>query len=925
MVRATPAAIAARMSLGHPQRMPHLALIDGPNYVFRAYHAIRNLSNSRGEPTNAIYGYVQMLRSVLNELKPTHVAVAFDPRGGTFRNDIYPEYKAHRPPMPEDLAVQWPHVWTITRALNFPLICIDNYEADDVIATLARQAEAKGWDVTIVSSDKDLMQLVGKHIHMLDTMKSIRFDAEAVREKWGVEPRQVLDLLALAGDTSDNIPGVPGIGPKTAAELIRAYQDIEGVLTAAPQIKQKKRRENLIEYADDARLSYRLAQLCEKTPVGVDLDELAVAEPDRAQLLTLFTDLEFRRLAAEFSGPAASPDERPEQQTPPPERVDRLVNDEASLSALREALDEAALIAIDTETMSLHCHDAELVGMSFSVKEGEGWYVPVAHRPADMLQEAPRQLPITKVLAALSSVLENENKAKCGHNLKYDIQVLHKAGIELAGVRLDSMLLAYCLYPGKYPPSLDNTAADYLGHQCIPFSQVAGKGAKQVSFDLVPLDEAVPYACEDAEVSLRLANLLHRKLRDESRLPRHDEIELPLMHVLADVEWKGAKLDKKELACLSNEFGSRIDELETRIHTAAGGEFNIQSPRQLGELLFDTLKLPGGKKTKSGQWATGQEVLESLADKHEVPQLILEARQLAKLKSTYTDALQSLIHPATGRVHTSYNQAITSTGRLSSSDPNLQNIPIRTEEGRRIRKAFVAEDGNILISADYSQIELRLMAHFSGDETLTAAFAAGHDIHAATAATVNGVPLDEVTGEMRRRAKIINFGILYGMGPFGLAKQLGLERGEARAFIDAYFDQYPRVRGFMDATLETARAQGYVETLLGHRVYVPDINAKNGMHRSYAERTAINAPLQGSAADIIKVAMIRLHQRLKAQAPEAHMTLQVHDELMLEAPLDQIELVSQIVRDEMESAVELAVPLIVDIGSGHSWFEAHKL
>ncbi|MFQ5582642.1 MAG: DNA polymerase I, partial [Mariprofundaceae bacterium] len=543
----------------------------------------------------------------------------------------------------------------------------------------------------------------------------------------------------------------------------------------------------------------------------------------------------------------------------------------------------------------------------------------------DMLEPAPKQLPRDEVLEALRVVLENTSIPKCGHNLKYDIQVLRRAGIELAGIRYDSMLLAYCLYPGKYAPSLDNTAEDYLGHHCTPFSDVAGKGAKQVTFDLVPIETALPYASEDAEVSLRLTQYLYTRLTDEKRLARHDDIELPLAAVLANMEWTGAKLDKTELAKLSGEFGARISELESRIHDAAGGEFNIQSPKQLGELLFDTLKLPGGKKTKSGQWATGQEVLESLATEHEVPRLILEVRQLAKLKSTYTDALQSLIHAQTGRVHTSYNQAITTTGRLSSSDPNLQNIPIRSEEGRRIRKAFVTEPGNILISADYSQIELRLMAHFSGDAALKAAFAAGQDIHAATAASVNQVALEDVSGEMRRRAKIINFGILYGMGPFGLAKQLGVGREEARAFIDAYFAQYPSVRSFMDETLERARTQGYVETLRGHRVYVPDINAKNGMHRSYAERTAINAPLQGSAADIIKIAMIRLHERLKQEAPDTDMILQVHDELVVEAPKSVVDHVSAIMREEMESALDLNVPLIVDIGSGLNWLEAHKL
>ncbi|MDQ7011395.1 MAG: DNA polymerase I [Mariprofundaceae bacterium] len=905
---------------------PHLVLVDGPNYVFRAFHAIRHLSNSKGEPTNAIFGYVQMLRSVLEKLHPTHVAVAFDPKDGTFRNEIYPEYKAHRPPMPEELAVQWPYVFELTKAFRFPLICLDNFEADDVIATLARQAEEKGWDVTIVSSDKDLMQLVSDRVHMLDTMKDIEYDAAGVREKWGVEPARIHDLLALSGDASDNIPGVPGIGPKTAVQLLEEYGDLEGVLTHAAEIKQKKRRENLIEHADDARISYRLVALADDAPVGMSLDELATQPPDREKLAGLFSHLEFRRLLDEFSSVLAGGETASgEKAAAPAEREDRLVDSEAALDDLLAALKTAGLIALDTETTSLNCHDAELVGMSFAVRPGEAWYVPIGHRAADMLESTPKQLPRDTVLAALRPVLEDASISKCGHNLKYDVQVLRRAGIALAGIRYDSMLLAYCLYPGKYAPSLDNTARDYLNHHCTPFSEVAGKGAKQVTFDLVPIETALPYAGEDAEVSLRLTELLREKLLAEKRLNRHDDIELPLMHVLANMEWAGARLDREELAALSQEFGRRIEKLEQRIHQAAGGEFNIQSPKQLGELLFDTLKLPGGKKTKSGQWATGQEVLEGLAAGHEVPRLILEVRQLAKLKSTYTDALQALIHPQTGRVHTSYNQAITTTGRLSSSDPNLQNIPIRSEEGRRIRRAFVAEPGHVLISADYSQIELRLMAHFSGDEVLKAAFAAGQDIHAATAASVNQVALADVTGDMRRRAKIINFGILYGMGPFGLAKQLGVGREEARAFIDAYFARYPAVRAFMDDTLERARAQGYVETLLGHRVYVPEINARNGMQRSYAERTAINAPLQGSAADIIKVAMIRLHERLKRAAPEARMILQAHDELVVESPETQAEAVGDMMRQEMETATELDVPLIVDIGSGCNWLEAHRL
>ncbi len=913
--------------------MPHLALIDGPNYVFRAFHAVRHLSNAKGEPTNAVFGYVQMLRSVLDKLQPTHVAVAFDPKGGNFRNEIYPDYKAHRPPMPEELAMQWPKVWEVTRAFRLPLICIDNFEADDVITTLARRAEKAGWEVTIVSSDKDLMQLVGGQVHMLDTMKGTTYDPAGVAEKWGVPPSQVHDLLSLTGDTSDNIPGIPGIGPKTAAGLLATYGSLESVLQHAEEVKQPKRRQSLIDHADAARLAYELVALCDTAPVAESLDDLAVQPPDREKLATLFAELEFRRLLDEFSGdalpparPAAAPTATP---TPPPAsadpRIDHVVDDTDKLAELVARLKEAELIAVDTETTSLQTHDAEIVGLSFAVSPGEAWYVPVGHRAADMLTPQPKQLPRAEVMQALKPLLEDASRPKCGHNLKYDMQVLRRAGIALAGVQADSMLLAYCLYPGRYPPKLDSVAEDYLGHHCISYEQVAGKGAKQISFAEVPLETAVPYACEDAEVAFRLTGLLRDRLAGEGRLARHDDIELPLSIVLADMEWAGARLDRTILNRLSKDFGARIRALEENIHAAAGQAFNIQSPKQLGELLFETLGIPGGKKTKSGQWATDQSVLEKLAEEHEVPRLILAVRQLAKLKSTYTDALQLLIHAETGRVHTSYNQAITSTGRLSSSDPNLQNIPIRSDEGREIRKAFVAEDGHVLISADYSQIELRLMAHFSGDAQLSQAFARGEDIHAATAAAVNQVPLEAVTGEMRRRAKAVNFGILYGMSAFGLARQLGIGRSEAQIFIDAYFQQYPKVRGFMDATLEAARAQGYVETLLGHRVYVPDIMARNGANRQYAERTAINAPLQGSAADIIKVAMIRLHRRLETELPEARMILQVHDELVVEAPADAAERAIDIMRQEMEQAVSLHVTLTVDIGTGANWFEAHQL
>jgi len=909
--------------------MPHLVLIDGPNYVFRAFHAVKhNLSNSKGEPTNAVFGYVQMLRGILKDLSPTHVAVIFDPKGGTFRNTMYADYKAHRPPMPEDLVPQWQPVFDVTDAFNIARICVENYEADDVIATLAKQAEAKDWDVTIVSTDKDLMQLVSAKVWMLDTMRHKEYGIDEVKEKWGVEPVKVHDLLALAGDSADNIPGVPGIGPKTALELLNTYGDLEGVLEHAPEIKQTKRRENLIAFADDARLSYRLVALDMQTPLPLALDDLKSQQPNRPLLAELFKNLEFRRLTDEFNDKNDITSNKIAQKEPflatksEKKRIDHLVDTEEKLHHLLHSLKQAKLIAVDTETTSLNCHDAELVGLSFSFQEGEGWYVPIAHRSGDLLAPIPKQLDKTTILSAITPILEDENKAKCGHNLKYDSQVLRRAGITLRGITADSMLLAYVDEAGQ-SAKMDNVAKKYLDHDCIAYNDVAGKGAKKITFDLVPIAIAAPYASEDAEVTLRLTHTLHEKLA--ALRSRHDDIELPLAAVLADMEWTGAYIDAPQLSKLSERFGTRIRDLESQIHQAAGQVFNINSPKQLGVLLFETLGIEGGKKTKSGQWATGQEVLEKLADEHDVPRLILEVRGLSKLKSTYTDALPKLIHPDTGRVHTSYNQAVTTTGRLSSSDPNLQNIPIRTAEGREIRKAFIAESGNILIAGDYSQIELRLMAHFSQDSNLMQAFADGRDIHAATAAAVNQVALEDVSGEMRRRAKVINFGILYGMSAFGLAKQLDVSRSEAKVFIEAYFEQFPTVQTFMAETLEKAREQGYVETLMGHRMYVPDINSSNGMRKAYAERTAVNAPLQGSAADIIKLAMIHLHQRLQKEAPNAKMILQVHDELIIECPHSQSHLITQIMREEMQGAAKLHVPLIVDIDSGTSWFDAHSL
>ncbi|MDQ6975792.1 MAG: DNA polymerase I [Mariprofundaceae bacterium] len=908
--------------------MPHLVLIDGPNYVFRAFHAVKhNLSNSKGEPTNAIFGYVQMLRSILDRLTPTHVAVVFDPKGGTFRNTLYADYKAHRPPMPEELAVQWPRVFEVTDAFRLPRICVENYEADDVIATLAGQAERRGWDVTIVSTDKDLMQLISDRVWMLDTMRNKEYGSEEVKEKWGVGPEGIHELLALAGDSADNIPGIPGIGPKTAVQLLKDWGSLEGILENAPSIKQVKRRENIISHRDNARLSYQLVALVKDVTLPLTLDDLAIKMPNRPALFALFQQLEFRRLMAEFADVApteqavSSSAEMTNAKTLSPARIDHCVSNNVALAALCQTLGQAPLIALDTETTSLQIHDADVVGLSFAVGQGEAWYIPIAHIASE--GDAPVQLPQKIVWDALRPILEDASIEKCGQNLKFDRQVLRRAGINLAGVVADSMLLAYCLQAGKYPPSLDRLAEDFLDYHCTSFETVAGKGRNQRCFNTVALDVATPYACEDAEVAWRLTATLRNALN--TRTIRHDTIELPLSHVLADMEWHGVSLDGGYLKQLSTRFGERIAILETAIHEAVGEVFNIQSPKQLGVILFEKLALPGGKKTKTGQWSTTHAVLAELSLIHDVPRLVVESRSLSKLKSTYTDALCGLIHHDTGRVHTSYNQAITTTGRLSSSEPNLQNIPIRSEEGREIRKAFIAPTGSLLLAADYSQIELRLMAHFSGDPAMIAAFHDGQDIHRTTAANIHGLAPEDVTGEMRRQAKAVNFGILYGMSAFGLAKQLAVTRKEAQAFIDAYFARYPQVCVFMEKTLVQARAQEWVETLCGHRVLVPEINSKNAMQRNYAERTAINAPLQGSAADIIKLAMNTLHQALAKAHPDAHLILQVHDELIVECPESCVDAVADLMRTCMESVVDLRVPLTVDIGWGVNWFEAHRL
>ncbi|MDX8394436.1 MAG: DNA polymerase I [Mariprofundales bacterium] len=898
----------------------HLLLIDGSNQVFRAYHAIKILTNAEGLPTNAILGYVNMLRSILVDQKPTHIAVAFDPKGGGFRREIYAEYKAQRPPMPEDLAVQWPYVHEISKAYGVTVLNDAALEADDLIATLATQADAAGWRVSIISTDKDLMQLVSERVHLLDMIRKKTFDTAAVQERWGVPPNQLHDLLALAGDSSDNIPGVPGVGVKTAAQLLTIHGNLENVLAAATDMKKSKRRENLINHADDARLSYRLVELRTDADVPA-LDDLIVAPPDADKLLVLFRKLNFKKFSSEFAAKAnktSNEDEQIKARNTTDIRC-HIIDGTAQLEALVAGISQTSLLAIDTETTSLHTHDAELVGISLAIADDHGWYIPLAHR--DGLLDA-YQLPCQQVLDALRPVLENPDIAKCGHNLKYDLQVLARANINMQGISHDSMLLAYTLHPGGKPPSLDNVAEQYLNHKCTSYEEIVGKGKKQLSFADIPLEKAAPYAVEDAVISFALCKKLP-ELLPNACLKHYQQCDLPLLRTLADMEWQGVCIDKTILADLSFEFAERLAKLETEIHTAAGKEFNIHSPRQLGEVLFDDLELPGGKRTPSGQWRTDQNTLETLANISPLAAFTLQSRSVAKLKSTYADALGGLVYEQTGRVHTSFNQAITSTGRLSSSNPNLQNIPIRSEDGRRIRRAFIAPAGRILIAADYSQIELRLMAHFSKDPALCAAFIAGEDIHAATAAQIENVPLDAVDSDMRRSAKAVNFGILYGMSAFGLAKLLSIPRKQAQIFIDTYFNRFAGVRVFMDEVLVLAKQQEYVETLYGHRVPLSEINSRQATRRKYAERSAINAPLQGSAADIIKLAMIEVHKTLAKDYPETKLLMQVHDELIIEAPESQAEDVTACVQHIMQNIVSLRIPLLVDVGIGNHWLQAH--
>jgi DNA polymerase-1 len=885
---------------------PTLYLIDGSSYIYRAYYAIRHLSSPKGFPTNALYGFTQMLLKVLKDRKPDHLAVVFDVGRRTFRTELYPEYKANRSAMPEDLVPQIAPIKEMVRAFNIPVLQKEGFEADDIIGAISRQCEAKGMNVVVVTGDKDLMQIVTEAVTLLDTMKDKATGIPEVLERFGVEPHLVVDILGLAGDSSDNIPGVPGIGEKTALKLILEFGTLDTLLERAGEVKGKN-GERLREFADQARLSRTLATIDLDTPIDYRYEDLAVSPPDMKRLAELFREYGFTTLMKELTSEASLSTENY-----------RTVFTESDFTELLQALREAPAFAVDLETTSLNPREAEIVGLSFSFREHEAFYVPVGH----LYPEAPAQLSRDGVLRALAPLLTDPRLPKIGQNIKYDYQVLRRYGIEMQGIRYDTMLASYLLNPVRSGHGLDSLAVEYLDHKMISYGEVAGKGKEQICFSQVQVDSASIYSCEDADATFLLNRLFLPRLAEAGMEALYFDLEMPLVPILAEMELHGVMLDLPLLWELSGGFAVQLSDLERDIFACAGCEFNINSPKQLGEVLFDRLKLPAGKKTKTG-WSTDMDVLDKLSREHEIAALILRYRSVSKLKSTYTDALPRLVDPATGRVHTSYNQAITNTGRLSSSEPNLQNIPIRTEEGRRIRHAFIAREGSLLLSADYSQIELRVLAHLSGDRVFCDAFARDEDIHTRTASEVFDLMPGLVTPEMRRQAKTINFGVIYGQGAFSLARELGVSTRVAKDFIDSYFERHSGAREFLDSCIRNAERDGFVTTILGRRLPIPDIASSNGNVRAFAQRNAINYPIQGSAADIIKQAMVRVHEHMKKEGLQSRLIMQVHDELVFEVPEEERQRMEMLVCREMEHALPLRVPLKVEISFGRNWSEAH--
>jgi DNA polymerase-1 len=914
---------------------PDLVLVDGSSYLYRAFHALPPLTSSRGEPTGAVLGVLNMLHKFLKEEDPQRIAIVFDAPGRTFRDELFESYKAHRPPMPDDLRAQVEPLLEAVRALGLPVLRVPGVEADDVIGTLTRQGVERGWSVLISTGDKDMAQLVDQHVTLINTMTGTVLDRAGVKAKFDVYPEQIVDYLALVGDASDNIPGIEKVGPKTAAKWLNAWRSLDGLIEHAAEIEGKV-GENLRAGLATIELSRQLATIRQDVELDTDVDALVRNPPDEGTLRALYERFDLRSLLRQLGGASAgvAAGEATSAPAPPAPPADSsglvppaVAHKRYETILTREALDawiarlaDAPLIAFDTETTSLDYMVAEIVGVSFSVEPGNAAYIPVAHDYAG----SPDQLPRATVLEALRPLLEDPARPKLGHHAKYDMHVLANHGIAVAGVRFDSMLESYVWNSVATRHDMDSAAERYLGLRTIHYEDVAGKGAKQIPFNQVPVDRASEYAAEDADVTLRLhATLWPAIERVPALRALYEEIEQPLVPVLARMERRGVLLDPALLRAQSRELAAKLVELEAAAHREAGLAFNVESPKQLQQVLFEKLALPVLRKTPTGQPSTAEDVLEELSASYALPRLILEYRALAKLRSTYTEKLPGQVDANTGRVHTSYHQAVAQTGRLSSTDPNLQNIPIRSPEGRRIRQAFIAPPGHALVAADYSQIELRIMAHLSGDAGLLRAFAEDRDVHQATAAEVFGVAPDAVTSDQRRSAKAINFGLIYGMSAFGLARQLGIERGAAQQYVDRYFQRYPGVKHYMDETRERARREGYVETVYGRRLYLPDIRSRNKALQQYAERSAINAPMQGTAADIIKRAMIAVDAWCEGEGAPARLIMQVHDELVLEVETDAVGEVTDVIRRHMSSAAQLAVPLRVDVGHGHNWDEAH--
>jgi len=894
------------MNNAYGKKDTNFYIIDGNSYIYRAFYAIRSLASSSGLPTNAVFGFANMLLKVIKEKTPDLLAIVFDPKGPTRRHQEFKEYKAHRPPMPRDLVPQVPYIHRLVEAFRIPVYVLEGQEADDVIATLARKAEADGIDVTIVTGDKDILQLISPHINVYDTLKDKVYKTKDVEERFGVPPDRVIEIMGLMGDASDNIPGVPGIGEKTAQMLIREYGTIENLLANVDEIKRPKLQQTLREFAHLARLSRDLALLRTDLSLDVNYENLKIKPPDNAALLGLLKELEFTSLLKFIT---QQPDQQVEYRT---------VFTNTDFQQLLRTLSSATELCYDTETTSLDPLQAELVGISFSVKPHQAFYLPLGHN----YPGAPEQLGLVNVLLELKPIMENPSIKKVGQNMKYDYLVLGHYGISVQGVSFDTMIASYLLNPGKPSHGLDAIALEYLNYKTITYGEVTGTGKKQISFSAVDVNTATRYSGEDADITLRLKLALAPMLTEQDLESLFRDIEMPLMEVLADMERIGVKIDSDFLRTMSNRLEKDIASIEQTIYELAGTEFNINSPKQLADILFVKLQLTPTKRTKTG-FSTNVDVLEELSHVHPLPAEILQYRTLAKLKSTYVDALPAMINPRTGRLHTSLNQTVTATGRLSSSEPNLQNIPIRTDIGREIRRAFIAEQGSSLLSADYSQIELRVLAHMSGDPSLIRTFQNDEDVHTRTASEIFGLTPDEITPEMRRKAKAVNFGIIYGISAFGLAQDIGVSNTEAKRYIDNYFDRYPQVRKFLDQTIVDARTKGYVTTLFGRRRFIPELVSSTAAVRSFGERTAVNTPIQGTAADLIKLAMIRIQSRLKREGLQSVMILQVHDELVFEIPDGEIASMKRIVRDEMEGVLQLSVPIKVDMGVGKNWDEAH--